>query len=95
MSNAMGKIVSDLIVEEPKGDFNFEQLLNAMKKLTKERIETIKGEILVKPSKERSSFEQTFLRALTQLTKVQKMRAMSSSELVFSAYNPPFFDYPT
>ena len=30
-----------------------------MKKLTKERIETIKGESLVRPPKERLSFEQT------------------------------------
>ena len=45
-----------------------------MKKLTKERIETIKGQVLVKPPKERSSFEQTFLRAVAQLTKVQRMR---------------------
>ena len=50
----------------------------------------IKGEVLVKPTKERSPFEQTFLRAVAQLTKVQKMRAMSSSGLVFNAYRPPF-----
>ena len=54
-----------------------------------------KGEIIVKPPKERSSFEQTFLRALTQLTQVQRMRAMSSSGLMFNAYKPPFPIIPT
>ena len=70
MSKAMKNIITTLIVDEPAGEFSFEQLLDGVKRLTKERIETVKGEILVKPPKARTSFEQTFMRAVSQIAKV-------------------------
>jgi len=54
MNNAMGKIITTLIVDEPTGEFSFEQLFEKIKELPKERIETIKGNILVKHPKLRT-----------------------------------------
>ena len=90
VGQAMGNVISELLVQVPTGEFSFEQLMDGIAKLTKERVETLKGTILVKPVKTRSTFELSFLRATAQMVKVKQLRSKGSLGLTFSAYDPPF-----
>ena len=90
LSQAMGTAISEFVLQVPTGEFSFEQLLEAVGRMTKEQAESSKGEILVKPIKGRSPFELSFMRATCQLTKVKQLRSRSSQSPVFSAYDPPF-----
>ena len=90
VGQAMGNVISELLVQVPTGEFSFEQLMDGIAKLTKERVETLKGTILVKPAKTRSAFELAFIRATFQMAKVKQLRSKGSQGLTFSAYDPPF-----
>jgi len=61
-----------------------------MRKLTRDRVETMRDEMLIKQAKTRSSFEVAFLSGFGQLVKVKEMRSRGSQGLVFNAYDPPF-----
>ena len=87
---SMKKITSNISVVETVAKYSFEQFLTILQKLTKEQIETLKGNIVMKPVKERNDFEHSFMRALAQLVKVSELRTKGTKNMCFNAYEPPF-----
>ena len=73
----------------PAGEFSFQQIQSLLEPFSPEEIETLKGEVHTLPAKQRSSFQNVFLRVLPNIMKVRALRDRVGRELVFDAYTPP------
>ena len=90
-SKVIGDTMTNLAIRlPPSGEFSFEQFMTGIKMLTSEQILTLKGNVEVKPPKERSEFDKAFLRALPTLQGVKDLRRKRTQGLVFSVDSPPF-----
>ena len=90
ISMSMVKITSNITAVEKITRYSFEQFIDILRKLTTEQIETLKGNIVMKPVKGRSDFEHSFMRAHGQLVKVSILRTKGSKNMCFNAFEPPF-----
>jgi len=90
ISKSMTKVTSNITVVTTVTEYSFEKFMDIVKTLTKDQFETLKGNIVMKPVKERSNFEHTFMRANHQIMKVQELRDKGSKNMCFNAFNPPF-----
>jgi hypothetical protein len=90
LSMSMAKITSNVTAVPTIAKYSFEQFMDILRRLTKEQIETMKGNILMKSVKDRSDFEQTFMRAHAQLVKVNELRTKGTKNMCFNAFEPPF-----
>ena len=90
ISMSMMKITSNITAVQKITRYSFEQFMDILRKLTTEQIETLKGNIVMKPVKGRSDFEHSFMRAHAQLVKVSILRTKGSKNMCFNAFEPPF-----
>ena len=88
-SQTLCETMTNLVVKVPPSAFSFEQIMTGVSKLTQDQLETLRGEALVRPQKERSEFQSAFLRVFGQINKVRDLNDRVGKELVFNAFAPP------
>jgi hypothetical protein len=87
--NCLSVCTTSLAVRRPPSEFSFQQIQAATEQLTREQLETIKGETTVVPCKERTAFQCAFMRSLPQVMKIREIRERGGLQLLFSAYDHP------
>jgi hypothetical protein len=91
VSSVMGQCVTSLRIREPrKGTYSFEQLCDAMRRLTPIQREMLKGKCSCVAVKDRDEFESMYLRAYPIMMKVRDLEVKAGTTITINAYNVPF-----